>query len=52
VSDCKVMDINSKKILVSCSADESFTLFDYEKRQDGCPKFIQKYGTLCEPTQI
>lgn len=52
VTDCKVATINNKRILLSCSIDESFAMFDYEQRVDGIPKFIQRYCTPTEPTQI
>jgi hypothetical protein len=30
--------------MLSLNGDKSFTLFDFIKREGGCPKFIQKYS--------
>ena len=31
--------------MICLNGDKSFSLFDFIKRDGGCPKFIQKYST-------
>ena len=51
ITDVKVMSLG-KNIMATCSNDDSFSLFDFEQRVNGDPKFIQKYKTISTPTQI
>jgi hypothetical protein len=41
-----------RSVLIACAIDNSFCLFDFERRVDGEPKFIQKYATIAEPLQV
>ncbi len=52
VTDCKVVNIMNKNTLITTAIDDSFTLFDYDQRVNGQPKFIQKYKTIAEPIQV
>jgi glycine betaine/choline ABC-type transport system substrate-binding protein len=39
-------------MMISLNGDKSWTMFDFIKRDGGCPQFIQKYSTPFEPTWI
>lgn len=52
VTDCKVLKVNNKNLLFSCANDDSFSIFDFQQREAGCPKFLQKYKTIAEPIQV
>ena len=42
----------NKPILISADNADSFCLFDFEKRTNSQPTFLQKYKTIAEPVQI
>lgn len=52
VTDSKVRKMGNKNLLLTCAIDDSFSIFDYEQREGGCPKFLQKYKTVAEPVQV
>ena len=53
IVSCSLWGIgNNKNILLSADNADSFCLFDFDKRVDGNPSFLQKYKTIGEPVQI
>ncbi len=38
--------------MISLNGDKSFSLFDYTKREGGCPMFLQKYSIPFEGSWI
>jgi hypothetical protein len=52
VNQTKIVEYQNTALMTCLNADNSFTLFDFNKRESGVPKFIQKYGVPFEPTSI
>ncbi len=52
VIQAKLAESFNEKLLLTLSADKSFSLFDYVQRKDGKPIFLQKYNIGEVPTWI
>lgn len=52
VVQTKIYQYKNITSMLCLNGDRSFTLFDFIKREGGCPKFIQKYSTPFEGNWI
>jgi hypothetical protein len=52
ICDVIIANLANRNMMITCGIEGSASLFDYEQRVNGEPKFVHKYGTIAQPIQV